>query len=160
MVGNSTGILDLYDFKSNTATGRKKSIVAVNESSAPINSLSWSKNDRLVACGTSDGILVLFNTITSKFSKNMVSLTHRKQSLSSPCLDVSFSFFNPVNVASGYEDGTVVVWNTTKEVGHLEFFKAHDQACTGVVLSPINNTLAASGGIDAKLNIYDLNAKK
>lgn len=153
MVGNSNGLLDSYDLKSNL--GRKKTLRLGKTTS--IDNISWNKNDRFVACGTSDGSVVLYNSVLVAFSKPMFAPSHKSFSR---CLDVNFSSYTISNLASAYEDGSVVCWDTNREVANLEFLRVHEQACTAVIFSPLNNMLAISGGIDAKINMYDLTAKR
>lgn len=160
-MANSLGLLDLYDFKSQS---RGKKPLRVNKTSSSIDAISWSKNDRFIACGNADGSVVLYNTVLSVPSKPMLAQSHVKvlqqQQQMPKCLDVHFSSYTISYLVSGYEDGTVVCWDTNREVANLEFVRAHEQPCTSVVFSPFNNVLAISAGMDAKINIYDLSAKK
>lgn len=153
MVGNMNGMLDQYELRSNL--GRRKGVKL--SKTASIDSISWNKNDRFVACGMSEGSVVLFNTILVAPSKPMFAPSHKSFAR---CLDVNFSSYTISNLASAYEDGSVVCWDTNREMANLEFLRVHDQACTAVVFSPLNNMLALSGGIDAKINIYDLSSKR
>lgn len=163
-IGNPNGSIDIFDFKSQTS--RRRQLKSTIES--PLDCISWSKNDRFIGCGSSDGSVVLFNTLLNTVTKPMRPPSHNRRNNgnisnnntnNNACTDIFFSPLHPSNLASSYADGSVIIWDVNKEASSLEFHD-HDMNCTCVVFSPINKMLAVSGGLDSKINIYDTTKKK
>jgi WD40 repeat protein len=159
-VGNSAGCIEIYDFKSQSA--RKKSW-KISSLSGYVNCICWSNNDRHVAAGNSNGSIALFNTIMHQFSRPLVYTSKSSNSLNgfvkNSVTDIQYSSLNGSCLAAGYEDGSVIIWDVNKEMVSSEF-RAHDLPCTSIALSPINNILMVSGGLDSNLNFYDVTSKK
>lgn len=122
-----------------------------------INCMSWGKNDRFIASGNSNGAIFLFNTVLHSFSKPLVQ--QNRLGLTTGVTTLQYSFRNTAHLASGYDDGTVALWDTIKE-SIVNCVKAHISPCTSVVLSPFKNLLMVSSGLDAMVNFYDYDSNK
>ena len=160
-VGTTTGSLDIYDFNSNSTKRRNWKV------NAPVRSLSWSKSDRHIALGSSNGSLTLFNTVMHVISKHAVNVLQNGTAAAkangpanpNPSLTaLQYSTLNTSYVGCSYDDGAVLVWDSSKEKS-VASFKSHSLPCTSFAFSPINNILMVSGGLDG-LCCYDLVAKK
>lgn len=147
----------MYDFKSQSA--RKRSW-KVNQLDGYVNCICWSNNDRHIATGNSNGSIVLFNTLMNQFSKPYVFKPKANDNLNgfvnNSVTDLQYS---TCNLASSYENGSVLVWDVNKEAPICEF-RAHDLPCTSMTLSPVSPMLMLSGGLDSNLILYDINTKK
>ena len=87
-VGNGNmPTIDVYDLKASTPLLRRKEIRVQPTNSVSdtfgINCLSWSKNDRFLAVGTTTGSLVLFNTLVNTFNSKLSPPPHAAAASSS-----------------------------------------------------------------------------
>jgi WD40 repeat protein len=147
-------MIDLVDLKSQTI--KKKSFKIIENTA--INCLAWSKNDRYIATGNVSGSIVVFNTLVNQISKPWISPYSKSLSNNSvSCLQ--YSPGNVANLASAYEDGSVILWDSAKE-SPIASFKNHTSLCTSVVISPVNQVLMISGGLDSVISLYDTANKK
>lgn len=152
--GNSNGFIEIYDIKSNNL--KKKSWKV--QSSKCVNCLSGSKNERFIAIGSSNGSVSLFNTVTSTMHKPWSVPNVNGSTVAPMVTDIQYSMVNP-NLAAAYDDGSVILWDPTKEQP-ICTFKAHNAPCTSITLSPLNFILMVSGGLDSMYTMYDSNVKK
>jgi WD40 repeat protein len=124
-----------------------------------VNCICFSKNDRFLATGNSNGTISLFNNLTNTFNKPLIYQTHSKMSCLPNVTSIHYSASNIGHLGASYEDGSVVLWDVSKEQPQC-VFKEHTSICTSLVSSPINAILMVSGGMDNLLVMYDTSAKK
>jgi WD40 repeat protein len=146
--------MDLHTYDSKTLSFKKKTWRLDTASS--INCISWSRNDRYVGTGNTDGSISLFNNVIHQWNKPLVR-THM-----TPNTTVTSMQHLPRNaggLAAAYDDGAVVMWdsNTSKE---LCVFRNHTAPCTSIAISPLNTMLMVSAGLDRNIVIYDALTKK
>ena len=72
---------------------------------------------------------------------------------------MQYSAFNATNLASAHDDGSIVYWDMLKEKP-ICIFNKHEAPATCCILSPINEILMLSGGLDNILACYDIKQKK
>jgi WD40 repeat protein len=153
-IGIKSGSIDLVDLKSQTM---KKKSYKIMENSV-INCLAWSKNDRYIATGNANGSIVVFNTLVNQISKPWIS-PFSKSLINNSVSCLQYSPGNVANLASAYEDGSVILWDSAKE-SPIASFKNHTSLCTSVVISSVNQVLMISGGLDSVISLYDTAKKK
>lgn len=160
-VGTTAGSLDIFDFNSSSAKRRSWRV------NAPISCISWSKSDRYIAMGSTNGTVTLFNKVMHVFSNPAINVfqngsaagTRQNGTPAHPILtSIQYSTINSSIIGCTYDDGTVLVWDMSKEKVQSTY-KSHTLPCTSFSFSPINNILMISGGLDG-LCCYDLYSKK
>lgn len=158
-VGTTGGSLDIFDFNSTSAKRRSWRV------NAPISCISWSKSDRYIALGSTNGMVTLFNKVMHVFSNPAISVFQNggvRQNGATPAhpalTSIQYSAVNSSVIGCTYDDGTVLLWDTSKEKLHSTY-KSHTLPCTSFSFSPINNILMISGGLDG-ICCYDLYSKK
>jgi WD40 repeat protein len=165
-VGTANGFIELYDFKSQST---KRKLFKIQPTSGSVNCISWSKNDRYIATGNSNGSIILFNTVINQMSKPWLHPT-KSSALSNvtngngntsfnSVTAMQYSIINTYILGAAYEDGTVVLWDVNKDLATCHF-KSHNFGCNALVLSPLNYILMISGGLDGLITLYDTTAKK
>ena len=87
-----------------------------------------------------------------------------RQSQNSPLKNISvtamnYSTFNPGLLGAAYDEGSVALWDTNKEMVSISY-KAHNLPCSTIALSPVSGMLMVSGGVDGLIALYDVNQKK
>jgi protein NEDD1 len=118
-----------------------------------ITSLVFSEGDRFLATGSQSGDIVLYNIDTHQFSgKLRPQSTQGIQSL-------NYSIQKPHLLASGGEDGSVHVWDTTRSRIVCSFHE-HKAPCVSVQWTNLNDVLLISAGLDKKIFLYDIEEKK
>lgn len=143
----------MYDFRASTYKKRNTKI----PSSTCVNCIAFSKNDRFLATGNSNGTICLYNNYTNTFNKPLNY--HTKTSHSPNVTSLHYSALNTGSLGAGYEDGSVILWDVSKEQPTC-VFKEHNSTCTSIVSSPINAILMVSGGLDNVFIMYDTTTKK
>lgn len=116
--------------------------------------MSFSSNDQHIASGSGSGDLMIHSIAQNR----AVSVMKRQRSQAIRSLQ--YSIFKPHLISTGYDDGSVVVWDVTREKEFAEFKGIHLAPCIGVRFSPVNHLLLSSAGLDKKLNFYDVMEKK
>ncbi|HEY9819629.1 MAG TPA: CHAT domain-containing protein, partial [Candidatus Sericytochromatia bacterium] len=115
-----------------------------------VNSVSFSPDGKLLASGSADNTVKLWDTTTGTEIKTLIGHTN-------PVFAVSFSP-NGKLLASGSFDKTVKLWDTTtgKEI---KTFTGHTDNVVGVSFSP-NGKLLASAGADKIVKLWDITTGK
>ena len=131
----------------------KKKLWKINPTSGPVNCISWSKTDRNLATGHPNGYINLFNSVMYNFSTPLI---HPKYTdLKSPSVTtLQWSIKNPPQLLSGYDDGSVILWDTIKSQP-VSVAKAHSTPCTTVLSGLGPSLLLISSCLDGYLNLYD-----
>lgn len=111
----------------------------------PVNALAYSPNGELLASGSDDATIQLWNPNTSGLLRSLIGHQAKVTSL-------SFSPDGAV-LASGSEDATVRLWNPTD--GTIQqTLSGHTAGVTSVVFSP-NGELIASGSLDRTVRLWN-----
>ena len=145
----------MFDFKASSF--KKRNLKTL--SSTCINCLCYSKNDRYLATGNSDGTICIYNMNTSSFNKPLIHQNHAKSICPPSVTSIHYSPLNIGSLAASYEDGSAILWDVSKEQPYC-VFKEHNSFCTSIVSSPINAILLLSGGLDNYFNMYDTTTKR
>lgn len=142
--------IEIFDIKSHSL---KKKLWKINPPSGPVNCISWSKTDRNLATGHPNGCINLFNSVMYNFSTPLI---HPKfNDLKSPIVTtLQWSLKNPPQLLSGYDDGSVILWDTIKSQP-VSVIKAHSTPCTTVLSGLGPSLLLISSCLDGYLNLYD-----
>jgi WD40 repeat protein len=182
VVGYATGAIDVFDFKSQTQKRKSFNMHAAapamdhdggaagGQVSFGINCIGWSKNDRYIATGNSNGTIILFNTVLTQMLKPWsFSYSTTKSSSSSSQVTtttaaaavtaLNYSSLNASLLAAAYDQGSVTIWDANKEQITLHH-RSHELAATCVSLSPVSAILMVSAGLDGQVILYDLKSKK
>ncbi|EPS38544.1 hypothetical protein H072_7653 [Dactylellina haptotyla CBS 200.50] len=111
-----------------------------------VNALAFSPVGDIIASGSSDKTIMLWNTTTGQLQQTLKG--HRD-----PILWLSFSYKGEI-LASGSKDGTIKMWDVT--TGQLERTLTGHRATglSALSFAPNNNTLA-SGSDDGISILYD-----
>lgn len=155
-VGTFNSVIELYDLQSQVF---KKKTWKIQPSSGSVNCIYLSKSDRFIAAGNSIGSISLYNSILNTFSKPLIHPSISSSNLTTGVTALQYSVRNPAQLASGYDDGTVTLWDTNKNVPMCSV-KAHSLPCTSVVLSPKNALLMVSTGLDSVIRFHDYCSNK
>ena len=115
-----------------------------------VNSVSFSPDGKLLASGSADNTVKLWDTTTGTEIKTLIG--HTK-----PVFAVSFSP-NGKLLASGSFDQTVKLWDTTTGKA-IKTFTGHTDNVVGVSFSP-NGKLLASAGADKRVKLWDITTGK
>lgn len=151
----SVEIWDLTAQKRMDTLGRRGFVGAVvkgalPESHAPVRSLAFNPDGRLLASAGRDEEIKLWNAVTWNHTK---TLRGHKGTV----YTVAFSPDGRL-LASGSEDQTVIVWNV--EAGKLRrTVRGHSQAVYGVAFSPDGSMLASASG-DKTIRLWDLGGEE
>ena len=115
-----------------------------------ITGVAWKSDDSIIVAITSNGLVYIIN-IESRVIANI--LQYDRASLR--CL--KFSYFKKNYVATSGDNGIVVVWDVKQsELYHAYEKSSHSDVWTGVIFSPTNELLLCSGGLDAKIQFFDI----
>ena len=152
-VGNTNGFMDLYDCRSQYSLKKKSWRLG----SASINCICWSKNDRYIAAGDVNGSISVFNYALSSCAKPLIRPP--TSGTSTMVTSLQYTPKTASNLAAAYDDGTVILWDTTKE-STFGVFKNHTGPSTAIAISPLNTMLMVSAGLDKQIVIYDITARR
>lgn len=113
----------------------------------------------MLASGSDDGTVQLWGTATYTQSTKLQG--QKKKTVNAirinPVVAIDFSPTSE-KVASGLDDGTIRVWNTTS--GHLLLtLEGHKDSVTSIAFSPISQVLA-SGSDDRTVRVWDITSGK
>ena len=147
---------------------------------------SFNTNDSMIATGNSKGEITIYNLLSSDGlapGKHMepqdaggasqVTLNHFERDPSQKCevTQVKFSVVKRYVLASAYQNGQVVIWDTSGVFGRSPseinsaskkfVFSSHSgKSCTGIAFSQVNHLLLTSCGLDHKIQFYDITMGK
>lgn len=127
----------------NADSGTITQLMNTSDRENPITSVSWHADGELLAVGTEDSCVHIWNTVTKKHVHTLKSHTQRVVSLS----------WNGSVLASGSRDATVAL-SDTREARSFASLSGHTQEICGLRWSP-NGQQLASGANDNQLNIWD-----
>jgi len=115
--------------------------------------LAVNAKDSHLAVGCNDGTLHVLNAISGVASAPVIS---KKPAYMEA---LAYNPWRASMLAGCDESGAVTLWdcNANKAV---QTFSGHRAPASGLVFSPINNTLIVSAGLDKKCNFYDSQSKR
>jgi len=118
----------------------------------PITSIDIESNGNRIACGTSEGTMVIFRT--NHPDNNEINIVAHGASISNIKFDPSNNF-----IASSSLDGTVKLWNLNSMDEQAIVFSEHDSWVYGLAFSP-DGSILASCGRDKTVRTYNIQANK
>lgn len=122
----------------------------VHEDNAPVSSVRFSPNGKYVVAWTLDSCVRLWNYVEGRCIKTYQGHKNTKYSIGG-----AFGVYgdgNQVFIASGSEDGAVVIWDvTTKDV--LQRLNEHEGVVLGLDTRP---GLMATAGVDCYVRIWEV----
>ena len=128
----------------NAATGSIDELMSCEENNY-ISSVSWIENDsNILAIGTSDADVQLWDVGASKQVRSMGGHEERVGSLA----------WNSHILSSGSRDSTIIHHDVRVQRHHISTLVGHEQEICGLTWSPDGTTLA-SGGNDSLLCLWD-----
>ncbi|NES88487.1 MULTISPECIES: caspase family protein [Okeania] len=119
----------------------------IAEHTQPVNSISLSKDRKIIASASDDGTIKLW----SNSGKELATLKGHQGAVYS----VDFSPNSKMLVSAG-NDGTVKLWNQNGKI--LVTMKGHQGAVNSVSFSPDGKAIA-SGGVDGTIKLWNLKGK-
>jgi WD40 repeat protein len=136
---------------------KKKTIKISQEKS--INCVLYSNKDRFIVTGDSNGSITLYNTLINQISSTLITNDAKKSQQNNSVTSIYYASNNTTNLVSGYDDGTVILWDLNKSCASF-ISKSHSSPCTSVVLSPLNDFFLVSGGLDSLITLHDTSSKE
>ena len=116
-----------------------------------VTALACNYNDQYIAAGTQSGQIFLLNNVTKQISAPLKAKTVQRHEVTS----LKYSQQRKSRLASSCQSGAVAFWDCNANA-MIQQFVEHSAPCTGIALSPINETLAGSCGLDKKVILYDV----
>lgn len=120
-----------------------------------ISCFTPNQTDSHLAVGCSNGSIVLLTTASNQLSNPMTGPKCAGQRVTS----LKYSLKRPAFLGSSSESGTVSFWdcNASKNIFNIN---EHLAPCTSFAFSPVNDTLAASCGLDKKFICHDTKSRR
>ena len=134
VVGNDTGLVDIRGAE----TGKSVSRYQVKSDMSSIISLSWSPVGALIAVGTWDGHIYLWDALTGEQRKEISGYSTKRSDTNG----ITWSPDGSV-LASAHQDGVVRLWNGTGNL--IRELRGHKDWVRGIAWSPDGHYLASSG---------------
>ena len=130
----------------NTEVVLGEPIATLRGHSGGVNSLDWSSDGKMLASGSDDGTIILWDPINGK---RLATLTGHVDRINSVA-------FNPAGtkIVSASADNNVIVWDITQDQ-LAKSLEGHSGEITSLVWSSDGNRLA-SGSADASIVIWDV----
>lgn len=110
-----------------------------------------SPDQNKILAGTDQGDLILWDIEKERKNRSVYSIVAHKGAIRS----LSFSKDSRFALSGGETDTTVILWGSQNGIKKVHVFKGHNSAINAVVLAP-NGKLAASGGEDNEIRLWDL----
>jgi len=120
-----------------------------------ISCFTPNQTDSHLAVGCNNGSIVLLTTASNQLSNPMTGPKCAGQRVTS----LKYSLKRPAFLGSSSESGTVSFWdcNASKNIFNIN---EHLAPCTSFAFSPVNDTLAASCGLDKKFICHDTKSRR
>uniref|UniRef100_A0A6C0HS42 Anaphase-promoting complex subunit 4 WD40 domain-containing protein n=1 Tax=viral metagenome TaxID=1070528 RepID=A0A6C0HS42_9ZZZZ len=111
----------------------------------PILSLAWSPDDKIIASGSQDNLIILWNPDDGKFKQKLEGHT-------GPVRCLVWSYDSTI-LYSCSDDGSVKMWKKTGE----KYFLAQtlDSQTTGLTQVNVNEKYIVAGSTDGKIYVWD-----
>lgn len=126
-------------------------VVAMSEKQTTdnISALSISKNNNLIAAGSQDNVIMLYEIVSNNVKLIKGPLKHHSKAITVLC----FSNDNKL-LASGSKDNTLAIWNLTLDKPLFEGLKHHTDAVKVICFSKDGDKLI-SAGKDGRVIIWN-----
>ena len=151
----TTGVVHLYSL--HTRDGLKRPLRVFEEHSRAVHRVLWSRVDPdLFFSGGQDGLVKLWDARDDR-RQSRLSLVE-----DSSVRDLSLHPANGWQLAAGYDNGNIVVWDTRVASAALSAsprvltISAHAGLCLSLDWHPVAGELLASGGIDRAIRVWDV----
>lgn len=129
---------------------RKYLFDVCEDPSEQINGVAWKSDDSMIVAISSLGLVYIIN-----FEKKAIVEMLQYDRASLRCL--KFSYFKKNYIATSGDNGIVIVWDVKLNTLYHAYEKSsHSDTWTGVIFSPTNELLLCSGGLDAKIQFFDI----
>lgn len=147
--GSSKGQVQVWDIRN-----KKHSFEVCENPTEQITGVTWKADDSIIVAITSTGLIYTIN-FAQKALQDILQYNE------APLRCLKFSYFKKNYLAASGDSGVVTVWDIKNNSLFHAFDKSsHSGPCTGVIFSPTNELLLCSGGLDAKIQFFDIKEKK
>lgn len=120
---------------------------------APITCITMSPDAKYVVTGSENGDIVIHNFDTNALAKKLQHSTQAVRSL-------QFSTKKKSLLATGTDDGSIIVWDVNTGRHFCAFIVHHSAPCVQVAFSTKREMLLVSAGADKRLLCFDIDTKK
>ena len=115
-----------------------------------VNSLAFSQRDRLLASGSSDNTIKLWDVATQTEITTL-------RGHSDPVISVAYSQDGCI-LASGSSDNTIKLWDVATQT-EITTLRGHSNSVRSVAFSP-NGRILASGSQDGTIKLWDISTRR
>jgi WD40 repeat protein len=132
---------------------RKEMVKTFKGHADTITSMTLSPDAKYVASGSECGDIIIHNFDTNSVAKKLQYSRHAIRSM-------QFSTKKKSLLATGSDDGSVIVWDVNNGRRVCSFLIQHSAPCIAVSFSARKDIFLVSAGADKKLYCYDIESQK
>ncbi len=153
--GSADGVVIIWNSPTIAGVSDSK-LLSITENKGDILSLAFDPMSYRLAAGDAGGLVIIHDT-RSAITGDLAQPINILMQLSAQAGSINSLSWSPdgVYLAAGAEDGTILIWDTTKGILATNPLKRHTYGVTSVAFSPDGRYLA-SGSRDGMLILWDL----
>eukprot|EP00899_Mesostigma_viride_P003484 jgi/Mesvir1/13136/Mv06107-RA.1 len=129
---------------------KKQCVKTLTGHTAPVTGVSYNYGDQMVASVSEAGDLLLHSQMSG------VRVAELRAPKGAALRTLCYSPHRKHLLATGGDDGSVYVWDTTARTIKMPYHNRHAAPVTAVAFSPTNQMILCSAGLDKRLLFLDL----